>query len=283
MIIIIYSHQDHLELAEALSHCLKYQPGIKRVVIKNQLNLAYYHQLHIFVDLHHFANVPQKQMPPRYIMYNYQQLPFGRRHKFEMVLDKAQRALAIWDYSQLNRQLIKKDFCLETIYVPFGYSETYKPSLDTNLIANLNQIYDVIFIGELSPRRKVILTQLTDLGLNVIAPFRIDGLAKMRLIRQGKILLNMHKRDSDGILEASRLVFYLANEAFVISERSSDQQLMTDFEKKIVFADTVECIPQLVKNYLSRPDDRLRFAKQANQWLINEYHYANMLPILKNI
>ena len=79
---------DHKELARALSKVLIAQGNM--VFIEDDVEPGLFeitsHILYIFVDLHHYAYLDK--MPKNYIVYNYQQLPFGRKHKFDVVKDK---------------------------------------------------------------------------------------------------------------------------------------------------------------------------------------------------
>jgi len=87
MIIIVYKHKDHKELVNILRFYIEKTYNIE-VNILNEIKLENYNILHIFVDLHQFFTPCQEngiKMPKKYIIYNYQQIPYGRWKKIKKI------------------------------------------------------------------------------------------------------------------------------------------------------------------------------------------------------
>lgn len=273
-VVIVYSHKDHLELAQALKNAIEGVMEGVQVMVNNQLNGSLLSHLHIFVDLHHYVG---RKLPGRFFVYNYQQLPCGRWKKFDRVKNQLKIARGIWDYSYSNMEMTFEKLGLSSTFVPFGYSPVFDFTSKFENLGGAREI-DVLFIGEISERRTQIVNQIRKMGMIVAWPSRVDGPAKGKIILSAKIVLNLHKRGDLDILEIARLAFYLSNKSVVISEKSMDEQLMKEFEKGVIYADASE-IPDLCVKMLSDEEKLDEMRESSYQWFKNDFNYQQHVPV----
>lgn len=277
---VIYTHEDHLELVNALVLGIKEKYQITASIHQKETIKKFDDQtLYIFVDLHHFFK--EKSLPKHYIMYNFLQAQC-RKKKTLRVKEQAKNAIQLWDYSQINLKFFQQQ-CpgIKPVYVPFGYSKSYELSKPEQL----EKTKAVGFLGDLgTPRRQKIVNSIKKVtGYDVsTSKIKLFGDAKARFLKSTKIMLNIHKVDTATILETARLVTLLSNGCFVISEKSTDQELMKTYTGKVIFAEPNE-IADLVEYYLKHEDEREEFAKSAYEWIKNEYQTAKFIPDLPEI
>ena len=186
---------------------------------------------------------------------------------------RLRNALEIWDYSMQNIMNItnlfkKKGLKMPKIrYVPI----TYLPIFYTAEIANATNVtkdIDVLFYGSINDRREKIIADLqkADSKLNIyFGGYNLWGKDRDDLIKRSKIVLNIHFY-ADPILETTRLAPLVSQEAFVISEPSSDRLLDKFWSSMVTFC-TYDKIVDKVLSFLKVYDSCHEFAKMARQEL----------------
>ncbi len=123
-------------------------------------------------------------------------------------------ATRVWDYSTDNIAFLQQ-FGIQADCITIGYH----PALKTiNKVPNPD--IDVLFYGSLTRRRKLVLDELTDRGVNVTRLFGVYGAERDKIISRSKIILNVHFSDVKDF-EAVRVSYCLNNACFVLSENSS--------------------------------------------------------------
>lgn len=179
----------------------------------------------------------------KYVLYQLEPLhhsPWSERliksqHLFE-------RALAIWDYSQINLPLLK-------IYPSHWVPLRYHPALYRERTAKAPQ-WDVLFSGNMTPRRHKLLQELSR-HCCVSAEPRWGEDFEQALMHT-KILLNIHQVDAPTPLEQPRISFALNNNCFVLSENAADQPYA-----KLSSASYAQ-LTERTLNYLHNPEERKR-------------------------
>lgn len=269
-IVIIFNNKDHLELSLALKKALEDLLHCEVIINQKKVYKEQSQYIHIFVDMHHFT---KSYIPPKFVVYNYQQLPCQRWHKFECIKDRLPNALDIWDYSFSNMEMTREKLGLSSTFVPFGYSSTFDYTSHFS-----KRDIDVLFIGARSPRRIQIVDQIKKNGVSISWPKRVDGLEKGKIINRAKIVINLHKFGDLDILEMARISFYLSNKCIVISEKSMDEKLMDQFEDGIIFGNKKD-IPDLCKSYLSKGVELDSIREKKYQWFKTHHSYESKIPI----
>lgn len=119
----------------------------------------------------------------------------------------------VWDFSQKNLKFLNDNFGIEhSSYLPVSFA----PTLETS-IEEVEKDIDVLFYGVLNPRRRSILSQLDEAGLNVQVLVGVFGEERSAYIARSKIILNVSYYGSD-ILESARVLEALALKKCVVSE-----------------------------------------------------------------
>jgi len=125
------------------------------------------------------------------------------------------RNYEIWDFSQINLKRINELYNLKIkFYLPLGYTS----KLET-INKTVKKEIDILFVGSLSQRRKLLLQKIADLGIKVRYLFGVYGQKRDEIISKTKLMLNIHYHDQ-GSLEHARIFYYLINQKPVLSESS---------------------------------------------------------------
>lgn len=146
----------------------------------------------------------------------------------------------IIDYSDSNIKCLNKAGKL-SYHMP--YQVNYKEIYD------YNKIYDVGFIGSISPKRKQIFDKLKNRGINTTI---IKGWDKVRdeQLMKHKILINIHRTDALGIFEEIRCNRCIFNKVIVITESS------VNFQDYILKDHILECkLDNLVETVVNTLND----------------------------
>ena len=163
-------------------------------------------------------------LPSGAIVYNLEQQGSKSFVKTRLICESS----CVWDYSELNIAAWRKAGVF-AVHTPIGYAPTL-----TRIPPLPDQDIDVLFYGSLNPRRRKILNELRDRGLNVRAAFGVYGQKRDKLIARAKVVLNMHYYETK-IFEIVRVSYLLANQRCVVSEKSVD--VPTELEDAVVEAD----------------------------------------------
>lgn len=131
-------------------------------------------------------------------------------------LEILRRAHVVWDYSAANVAVLKSLGLSSVVHVPVGHD----PVLER--IPNLpRKEIDVLFYGNMTERRQVLLDALSGAGLKVERRMGLFGPNRDNHIANAKAVINIHQLEGQ-VMEQVRLSYLLTNRCFVISEDSSD-------------------------------------------------------------
>jgi len=143
-------------------------------------------------------------------------------------------SLAVLDYSLNNIAYLATQGIVfpQVYYLPIGASASYATNLPP-----AEKKYDVLFYGDSnsSPRRKQLLDAL-DGKWNVKIASEIYGLEMVNIIRQAKVILNLHFYE-DALLETPRIQECLSLGVPVVSESAQDQGDYPEISSAVHFFD----------------------------------------------
>jgi len=151
-----------------------------------------------------------------YVLYQFEQLFEDRGTikevpEYGLVLKAANQ---IMEYSPSNIAFLKNiGLSDKTIYLPQSFHrslEVFRPSESPRI--------DVLLVGSHSARRNQIVDELKKKHLMTVHAFGVYGDALIDLMKQAKIVLNIHWSDQVNALETMRISYAIANRCFVISE-----------------------------------------------------------------
>ena len=225
---------------------------------------------------------PATLLPQNYIVYQLEQICVKNNQWLtQKYLSIMKRAKEVWDYSALNVKTLQGLGVSNVFYVPIAYHQclttrtTKKDDKINNTKIKIEKDIDVLFIGAVNMRRKVILDALQAKGMVVaIHNGGLWGEKRHELQQRAKIQLNLHYYDKDALLEMARLSVLLANRGFVVSESGCDAKLEKKIEGGVVFGKYEELVALCVK-YLAPGQEAKRqqiATKGFNLFSETSYH-----------
>jgi hypothetical protein len=136
------------------------------------------------------------------------------------------RAHPVWDYSSVNIARLAEHFGIHrTVLVKIGHM----PEM-SRIESNISPDIDVLFYGNLSPRRARILMDITKTGINLVSLTGVYGKERDAFIARAKLILNLQYYDFPGIAEIVRLSFLLSNRKAVVTESGDHIAIERDVE-----------------------------------------------------
>lgn len=164
---------------------------------------------HIIFGAHLLS--PDSSFPPDTVLYNLEQVEGGNIGNLGIIGGK----YTIWDYAKPNCDAWAKKR-IQAVHVPIGYVP------EMTRIYPVKEDIDVLFYGSMNERRRIVLKQLIESGLNV--EIRVNdtyGEDLDYLIARAKVILNVHYYEAK-VFEIVRVGYALANKKAVVSEESVD-------------------------------------------------------------
>lgn len=150
-------------------------------------------------------------LPPGSILYNLEQVSTGGYGHTDVLAKR----YTLWDYAKPNCDEWAKRG-IQAVHVPLGYSP------EMTRIKPAEEDIDVLFYGSMNKRRGMVLTQLHNFGLRVVAKINDTyGKDLDAIIARAKVVINIHFAEAP-IFEAVRVSYLLANKKAVVSEESMD-------------------------------------------------------------
>jgi hypothetical protein len=206
---------------------------------------------------------PSTILPENYIVFQLEQISVpNNKWLTQKYLDVMRGAKQVWEYSSLNVKLLHAKGLTNVFHVPIAYSKCLTKSSSTS--SSCKKDIDILFIGSINQRRKMLLEKLQAHGLTVeIRDGGLWGDERTTLLQRAKIHLNIHYHDGAGtVLEMARLSVLLANHCFIISETSSDTKLDKHIENGLIFG-TYDKLYDLCLKYLSLDTKRTQIAQKG--------------------
>jgi hypothetical protein len=170
------------------------------------------------------------RIAPSTILYNFEPLNPPVFDSVGTFLTHYAPRCRVWDYSADNVDYLQKRGC-SAIHVPLGYAEVL-----SRIERAPEQDIDVLFYGDLSPRRLKVLDALRATRINLVVAADAYGHERDALIARAKIVLNVHAHDGIKALETPRVFYLLANRKAVVTEAKSDVPLDADLRRATVQA-----------------------------------------------
>jgi hypothetical protein len=225
---------------------------------------------------------PARYFPRHYIFFNAEPLGVTKWRENRAWFDVMRGAVEVWDYNRANAQYVEP-LGVRYRHVPFGYAPYYESSFQENTRGRrLEQGIDVLFVGEVSERRRRILEALSKTGVSVrvISPDSpVYGGDLDLLLASAKIVLGIHYFEEPGaqIADLARLDHLLSNRLFVIHERPAAIRADAEFERNVTTCDYAQIVDTCL-HYLGRPEARSGLALSAHEWFKRCYSMDALIP-----
>ena len=198
-----------------------------------------------------------------YDVYQFEQLE-SWHFKNEAYIKTMRLAQRVYDFSHIGAAFLQN----------IGIPALQKNYIRNQISSPINiKVYPISFIGSINSRRNEILQNVSAKCYN-----NITESEKYNIITKSQILLNIHFYPN-AALEVARIEEMLSYSAFIISERSSDALLDTEYEGLIVFTDITE-IKNTVKYYLNNPDDITSWITNMKTKLATRAKFHYELPLI---
>jgi hypothetical protein len=212
--------------------------------------------------------LPEDQsLPMCYIAYQLEQ--FCSPRFTAEYLERLEQADEIWEYSRSHWPYYKN---LDKVhYVPVYYTLSLERPITVP-----KKIFDVLFYGSLNERRQQVMMKMHQLGLKIIIHHNCWGDEQVRMIKEARIVINIHHFQEDGILELTRIGKVIANKTLVVSERGKDEEQNQEFQDCIVFGD-YDDLPQLCQHYCQNEKEREARVQQAYETYQTKYRLCDVI------
>lgn len=182
-----------------------------------------------------FTIKDMKVMPVNYIVYNFEQLD-TTINLSKQFYDRLYGAKHVFDYAQTNiKYLLTKD--ISATFLPYGWNSSMKISVRSYI----NRQNDILFLGFMNKRRRNILKPAYELcrdnNYNLFISNNCWDMEYKRMLRMSKIGINIHYYEGNTILEIHRIIPYILNKIYVITERSTDTYYDNLFDEMVTWMD----------------------------------------------
>ncbi len=204
--------------------------------------------------------------PPRTIFYQMEQLAVEDRPLDQESL-RLLRTYRIWDYSQVNVELLKKHGIRAT-FVPLGSAPTWRTYDDKE------ETIDIVFAGALSPRRRSLLDHLRARGVQLVTLDGTWGKERDDIYQSAKLILNIGYWEN-GVFAKARAFPLLAGGKVVVSESGRDQAEESEYASAVAFA-PYDQIVATIERLLKDPGERAR-RKEEGRRLLRERPMSRFL------
>lgn len=207
-------------------------------------------------------------LPKYYIAWQLEDLQSGYDNPTYYGIMK--KALAVWDYSTFNINLLKTRQNIDAIHFVAGFNETIpmKDILFNQYVYDeKDKDIDVLFLGYVDsyPRRIVIKQQFIFCKVSMwfVSDLDIEGMRKA--IRRAKVCINMAAKDPF-VLATVRMNILLSNQACIVSETSCDDYANELYAKSGMVFVPYNLIVAKTLQLIRSPEERKKIAVKSYQW-----------------
>jgi hypothetical protein len=258
--VVLISPKDYIhvaafqEVAETLHQGLL-DLGVDAIITRKAFQVS---RQGIILGSNLLAEDPQP-IHPSSILYNLEQVDEESPwiNHYLLRLFKSHR---VWDYDPINAHRWQRHGIHIDGVLPIGYS-----SILSRVKQGGAQDIDVLFIGQVSDRRKSILEACLRLNLKVEILTGVYGDARDHAMSRAKVILNCHQFESK-VLEMVRLSYCMANRCAIVSERGTNPELAASLADAMVFSD-YNNLPQACADLVKDEAKRLRLGDAALAWM----------------
>ena len=184
-------------------------------------------------------------VPNNSIIYNAEQMTAGGVSNQMVSFDHWKSKMVIWDYSEFNVQKLREAGAARVVHCPIGYIDTMKTIQQVDV-----EDIPVLHYGSISQRRREILEDLNNAGIEVKTLFKVYGKERDDIIARSKIVLNLHFYESS-VFEIFRCSHLLANGKCVVSEDGGKDVLLETFAQKATVYTPRKLMADTVRNLLA--------------------------------
>ena len=210
----------------------------------------------IVLGAHHLTAEIAEELPAGTLVYNTEQLREADNEFVEALRPFVAR-FEVWDHSLANVAVWRSLGMGDRVrYLQPGYlpeSTTIDPATPADI--------DVLFYGNVSPRRMVVLDAIARAGIALHVACDVYGKERDKLIARSKVILNVHKNET-AALEMARVAHVLSNRRALVSEEGPNAPIDADLREGIAAGSTRE-LAALCRALLADEARRLALAERG--------------------
>jgi hypothetical protein len=221
-------------------------------------------------------------LPARYVFYNAEPLALKRWREDLEWTDAMRHAQCVWGYAESNAAFVTP-LGTPFRYVPLGYAEYYEGVYQASMEDySPTEDVDVLFVGHLTDRRKVLISKIEAAGVRVHAvTFEnpLSGVPLDQMYARSKIILSVFRDDDEEaqVVDFARIDVLLANSRFVIQERPAERSRDLEFEQNVTTYAFDE-IAERCAYFVAAESDRRELARRAHDWFKAKRAWADVIP-----
>ena len=255
--LLVVQPEDYVNYAPFLGPARSIYYALRRLGYETRFsgNRFLHDETNIVVGAHHLDVALAATLPAGTIVYNTEQLRAD--NEVAAGLRPFVSRFETWDHSLANIELWRAMGLAERVrYVRPGYVVE-----DSTVDLHAKPDIDVLFFGNVNPRRVVVLDALRRAG---IALHVADGVyleKRDALAARAKIVLNIHAAD-DSSLEMARVAYALGNRRALVTELGRRAVIDADLRDGVA-AGPVEALPGLCRQLLDDDEGRLALAARG--------------------
>ncbi len=194
------------------------------------------------------------------IVYNWEQIlpsvPWVNLDYFKLL-----KSHHVWDYSASNVAALKAAGICNIHHLKMAYA----PQM-TRFESQAEPDIDVLFYGNINPRRQAVIDAIRAKGLHVVTSNDVEGglhgAVRDQYLARAKMVLNLHGQDESKAFEIARVSYLLANKKAVVSEINAGNDIDDDLRRAIIGA-PLEQIPQLCADLAAQPDECTKIGQRG--------------------
>lgn len=171
--------------------------------------------------------------PKDTILYNAESAE--QSEHFDTITQAFLREYEVWDFNDYNAKLLNDRYGTK---IKKSFLMGYIKQLDV-INHDRTKDIDILFMGAINNRRKKILDDMKNIGLNVVHLFGVYGKEKDLIIERSKLHINIHSQ-GPRVLEPFRINYYLINGCPILSEMTNDLVEFKTLKDIICFRDYSE-------------------------------------------
>jgi len=229
----------------------------------------------IYIIFNPFNKYDMIQMPSKYIIYNFENLT--NNNIYHELLTKA---ILVIDFS-IHNVIKLNDHGIDAYFMPCISTNNCKFKDADNIVKDI----DVLFIGNLSNKRKLWLNNIINENYNIKIITNLFFEKSIEYFARSKIVLNIHYNNEYSLLEMSRIIPSLENECIILSEIYNDEYY-NDIYKNIIKKTNYNTLKSDIDNILNNYMITKQIVYTNNNEVVKDndlYILSKFILFIKNI
>lgn len=216
--------------------------------------------IYIIVGVHLYTKFPRN-----YIVLQCEQ-PGSHWMYDKSLYEKFENSMGLWEISPKLNNKWRTTTSYKSYFVPTRIPMGIFIDSGCGDLKPVKQDIDILFYGGKHPKRvemeRILRQKFTKKNI-VFRYFNLFGEERERMIPRAKLVLNMHYWPQAS-LETHRIEYLMARSKCVVTERSMDPELDSEYENAVVFTQ-YDKMPEVIDRLLKNPEKIEQIGASARQ------------------